>query len=193
MHVDWPNETCVTAWVLTALQLRGLSGGDPADLARLLDTRLPDESTPNPWGLAVTDDQGHIGVRPADATRELPGYLHGFDPGLGFRYVPSNTVAMGMHEAMLGEATERRVSIGAGLDVSPFIGRPGLLRHVVAVDAVEHPDVLLHDPVGQVDVPSHLHVDRFVDLIDNASGGYWLIGDVDALRSLRHALPWNLN
>ncbi|WP_027006932.1 hypothetical protein [Conexibacter woesei] len=188
--VDWPSETCVTAWVWTAMERRGLSGGDPSALARHLETHLPDRATPNPWGLAVSTAASHVGVRPRDAERLLPAYLQARDPDLAFRYAPVDVVAMDSHAAFLAEAMDAGVDIGAGMDVSRFSSRSDVLRHVVSVDGLEDRAVLLRDPVGQVALPSRMRVDDFVDLVGQAGGGFWLLGPREALLALRHVMPW---
>jgi hypothetical protein len=187
---EWPPCTCVTAFVVLALDHFGHHGVDAPSIAKRLHTLVGPKDR-NPWGLEVTSSENERGVSQVDAERHLPSILADHDSRLDFRHIPVNTVANSMYSSLLEEAHKKGCFVGVGVDRARLVGGPNTLRHVLIVEPADDDRLVnILDPTESTcREPRTIKWDSLEEVIHAVRDGFWVIGHVAAL-SLTDALPW---
>lgn len=189
-HESWPPYCCVAAFAHAALHQLGAECPSRSNLARLLDTQVP-EGSANPWSLRVVSDRRLAGVLPTTAVRAINHLLNSLAPSLRMRHVPFRSIAMKLYADLADEATKKGVVVGIGLDwVTVAEEEGGLHRHLLRLLGTnERSATLLDDSIGVdakvFDVP-WAELERSVHVVDD---GFWLVGPVAKL-SFDTAGPW---
>ncbi len=185
-----PPHSCVVTFVASALQ-EYVQTCDLARLAHLLGMRVGPEDA-NPWNVPIEPDPSLRGITLDRFERAVPSVLLTYAPELRFRYVPFNTIAFGLYDAVLEAALAASCTIGVSYNYAHLQRNAGTVRHVSRVCRAEFPHhVILSDTTGtDPNDTSRIHWENLCAAVNDISGGYLIIGHARSM-SLDYTLPWS--
>lgn len=189
-HEPWPPYCCVAAFAHAALRQLGASCPPRQELARLLDTHVP-ESSANPWSLPIAPNRELTGVMPITATCAINDLLKELAPNLRMRHIPFRSIAMQLYADLADDAVRNGVVTGVGLDWTTILGEEGEIhRHLLRLQCAGDRNATLVDDSDGVGAKSfRLAWDAIERGVNVVNDGFWLIGPVEKL-SFDIAAPW---
>lgn len=187
----WPPECCVPAFVCFALDHFGLECSYPQTLPAILGVKVHADQD-NPLHLPIATSASPVGIRAADAEREINRLFSELGSPVTFRRIPFDEVTFGLWEDVLESALSRDIVVGLGVDYAVLTGKPVRrpARHLVRVTQQAGDYLSLYDDSGEMGTAAfQCSIDTARSAVQAVPDGFWMIGVPDDLQ-LPLTLPW---
>ncbi len=187
----WPPYCCVPAFVDAVLRQFGVESPSPQILAQTLGVTVPD-GIANPWALPLASSEVQAGLTPSKARSSINRLLVRWAPQLRMRHVPFSAIAFELYADVAGQALQRHVAVGIGLDWGALQGDGrSVHRHLLRLlDANALSARLYDDSLSAKAVAFDVAWDDLEHSVQAVQDGLWLIGPVSALH-FDATVPWS--